>query len=980
MNKRISLCILFFIPVSAFSQQNWQQEVNYKIDVTLNDVDHTLSATEEIEYINNSPETLTFLYFHLWPNAYKDRNTAFAKQQLRNNVSRFHFAPEHARGSITGLDFKVNGQPVKWEYDAKNPDIAKLTLNQPLASGQRITISTPFKVKLPDSFSRLGHVGQSYQITQWYPKPAVYDQDGWHPIPYLDQGEFYSEFGSFDVRITLPANYTVGATGVLQTAKEIARMDSLATATASITKFDKTDLDFPPSAAQTKTLHYRQDKIHDFAWFADKRFHVLKGEVILPHSKNAVTTWLLFTNRRAETWITSMKDMNDAVYYYSQWVGDYPYAHATAVDGALSAGAGMEYPMVTVTDPEAIIHEVGHNWFYGILGSNERQHPWLDEGINTYYETRVKTQRTQNAGMLSSAFKSEQLRNFFGLGNLPSTAIDAQVFMSGASRGLDQPVTAASEQFRSMNYGTGVYAKTALLFHYLENYLGTARFDSAMHRYYQQWKFRHPGPHDLQTALEKSTGEPLNWFFQDLLASTSIPDAHLANVTKTENGLTATVTQTGKLALPVQVATLDAEGNILESYWTKPNERKQTVTFKETDAFVDRVVVDPQYLFPELDRRDNQYNLHSFLPKVEPLKLQLLAGIPRIDKQQLFFMPTIGYNTYDKFMLGGAFYNHLVTEHKLNYIVMPMYAFGSKRLTGLADVHFRLPAQGFLRKVELGVQGQRFSNYQIIKPSLTFYNRLKNSITPWQQLTLSWSVVKEEFMPNFQAPQIAYQLSSSNAISGSELRLDFTTFRYDVPSYSSPFPGPDSKEETGHVSRLRLDLHNWFKYKANKEIRLRTFVGLMFKNGTNHPFYLGLAGSPDYLKEHVFFNRQEMATSLGGPASIRQTDRKDGGFRNPIAIVSQDWLAALNLTADVPVLPLTAYLDLGHVGGETKEVLYGTGFQLSFFNNMLEIYLPVAGSNFEDTYPGNFKNFRESIRYSLNLNLWNPYKLLDKMQ
>ncbi|MBC3542065.1 hypothetical protein H7U12_20410 [Rufibacter sp. H-1] len=208
-------------PFVTFAQKTyWQQEVNYTIDVKLDDERHTLKATEQVEYVNHSPETLTFLYFHLWPNAYQDRSTAFAKQQLLNGEDEFHFAPQEARGSISGLDFKIDGQNVTWELDAQHPDIAKLTLNQPLYPGGRIIISTPFQVKLPDSFSRLGHVGQSYQISQWYPKPAVFDHEGWHPMPYLDQGEFYSEFGSFDVRITLPANYTVGATGELQNAAE----------------------------------------------------------------------------------------------------------------------------------------------------------------------------------------------------------------------------------------------------------------------------------------------------------------------------------------------------------------------------------------------------------------------------------------------------------------------------------------------------------------------------------------------------------------------------------------------------------------------------------------------------------------------------------------------------------------------------------------------------------------------------------------
>ncbi|RYZ91946.1 MAG: M1 family peptidase, partial [Moraxellaceae bacterium] len=198
----------FLFAANTSGQQNyWQQEVNHVISVSLNDTDHTLTAQTQIEYINNSPDELTFIWFHLWPNAYKDRHTAMAKQMVRNGSSKFYFAKESERGYIDGLDFKINGQAARLEAHPEFIDVTKLWLNEPLKPGQKITIPTPFTVKLPGDFSRLGHDGQSYQITQWYPKPAVYDRKGWHEMPYLDQGEFYSEFGKFDVSITLPDNY-----------------------------------------------------------------------------------------------------------------------------------------------------------------------------------------------------------------------------------------------------------------------------------------------------------------------------------------------------------------------------------------------------------------------------------------------------------------------------------------------------------------------------------------------------------------------------------------------------------------------------------------------------------------------------------------------------------------------------------------------------------------------------------------------------
>ena len=229
-----SLLAIFNFSLIAQQKNYFQQTVNYEINVTLNDIEHVVSGTINIEYTNNSPDELDFIYFHLWPNAYQNNETAFARQKREDGNTRFYFSDKKDRGEIRDLDFSVDGKMTTWEYDQKNIDIAIVRLPKPIKSGETILIKTPFTVQIPESFSRLGHVEQSYQMTQWYPKPAVYDAEGCHPMPYLDQGEFYSEFGDFDVTITLPSNYVVGATGELQTESEIAFLNQKAKQGASM--------------------------------------------------------------------------------------------------------------------------------------------------------------------------------------------------------------------------------------------------------------------------------------------------------------------------------------------------------------------------------------------------------------------------------------------------------------------------------------------------------------------------------------------------------------------------------------------------------------------------------------------------------------------------------------------------------------------------------------------------------------------------
>jgi len=378
VKKLVAALFLFFYQSNTANCQTayWQQQVNYLIDVTLNDKDRTIDGFEKLEYSNHSPDTLHYIWFHLWPNAYKNDKTAFSDQLLENGNTNFYFSDKEQRGYVNRLDFKVNNTTAQTEDHPEHIDIIKVILPEPLAPGQTVIITTPFHVKLPYNFSRGGYDGDSYQVTQWYPKPAVYDAHGWHPMPYLDQGEFYSEFGNFDVRITLPKNYVVAATGDLQNAEEKEWLDTRKEfswnsvskkikAKNGITKTIRQA--YPPSSAETKTLRYLQNNVHDFAWFADKRFMVKHDTCSLASGKT-IDVYSYFTKSESSSWNKSVSYGKRAIRFYSDQVGEYPYNVASIVQGPQSFGGGMEYPTITVLSPgikngslDALIaHELGH--------------------------------------------------------------------------------------------------------------------------------------------------------------------------------------------------------------------------------------------------------------------------------------------------------------------------------------------------------------------------------------------------------------------------------------------------------------------------------------------------------------------------------------------------------------------------------------------------------------------------------------------
>lgn len=517
--KRLLIFTCFLICTGLNAQVDyWQQQLKYTIQTELNTKENSITGFETIVYKNNSPSTLDFIWFHIWPNAYKNESTALI-QQIKNDSSRSKKMEEFGTGSIEGLAFKVNDEPAKTEAHP-NPqyiDIIKLILNKPLAPGDSATISTPFKVILPPYFSRSGHADGQIMACQWYPKPAVYDKNGWHEFPYLDMGEFYSEYGDFTVSITLPSGYVVGATGVLQTSGELDAYKKIGAKNAA-NRNGKPTLYTPLNKSEKKTLQYVAEQVPDFAWFADKDLVIQYDTTQLPQGK-VIDAFSYYHNKKGTIWNNSIDYIKDGVKQYSKWIGEYEYPVVQVVEGPKNnSSGGMEYPMITlITSPDAkvesldgvIAHEIGHNWFMSMLGSNERKHTWMDEGLNTYYQFRYEAEKYRSNSIFGESIPKEikemPLDEFLGV---IYNTIDQNIPMQSA---MDIP----ADQFStSEEYGLISYIKTALWMYLLEAAVGTDKLDLAVQNYFTKWKNKHPQPEDMQAAFEEAIGNKLDRFFQ----------------------------------------------------------------------------------------------------------------------------------------------------------------------------------------------------------------------------------------------------------------------------------------------------------------------------------------------------------------------------------------------------------------------------------------------------------------------------------
>jgi hypothetical protein len=934
--KKILLAAFVFIQLSVFAQKKyWQQEVNYTINVTLNDKDNTLDAFEKMVYVNNSPDTLQFIWFHLWPNAYKNDKTAFSEQMTANGNTDFYFSKEEDRGYINRLDFKVDGVTAKFEEHPVNIDIGKLNLPIPLAPGKSVTITTPFHEKLPKNFSRGGHTGQTYQVTQWYPKPAVYDSKGWHRMPYVDQGEFYSEFGKFDVTITLPSNYIVAATGELQNADELEKLKTLGRQAleaqdnfklykggleAGAKKAGKTHYEvMPASFAQTKTLRYIQEQVHDFAWFASKLF-LVEYDTIQLSSKN-VNAFTFFHPWEKDNWSKSISYVKDGTRKYSEYIGEYPFKAVNAVSGdANENSGGMEYPTITlITTTEGgqemdvtIAHEIGHNWFYGILASNERDHPWMDEGMNTYYQNRYELEKygsynivTKNGGNL--------FRN-----KTPDDALEMLLNLMFKIY-KDQPIETPSELFTKANYGLVVYIKTSIWMKKLEDQLGKANFDNAMKAYYKEWSFRHPYPENFKLSIEKTSGQNIDELYNQLSATGPItpPQKKSLRLTGFYN-----LKNTGKYNY---ISLMPAVG------------------YNMYDGFMIGAMI-----------HNYEVPLPNFRFAISPL-----------------------YGT---------------NSNALNGIGQVSYHWYSKGY--ISQVAVGVNGARFSTNDGIDSNGNKvFSNFSKLVPSLQVYFNNKDA----RSAKRKWIDLRSFLINETGFNYVFSPIDNTSYPEKGERKsryINQLSYNSENNRVLYPYKYQLQVQQGKEFYRAAATLNYFFNYPKGGGVKMRvTAVKFGYIGGKTslkqsntyvyQPKLTAVRGNEDYTYSNYFIGRNEFE----GFAS-QQIMERDGNLKIRTDIFqdlqgrSDDWIAAINLSTSIPkkILPLPfpikIYADAGTYADAWKKdasvgrFLYVTGIQLSLLGDLINIYAPILYSK---EFSNNLKTvpeenqFFKKISFSINI-------------
>lgn len=501
-----------------------ERVADYKIEATLDPVKHTIDGRQQLTWRNRSGETVRSVYLHLYLNAFQNAGSTFHTEQRKNRggIRNSALSKDGEWGYIQLRSVQQGGASVPWTFvqpdggPATDQTVVRMDLPQPVAPGASTTLDISFFDQLPRVMARTGYFDSFHLVAQWFPKMAVLELPGergattvrWNAHEFHAESEFYADFGHYDVKLTVPKGYTVGATGELQGA--------------------------PLEKDGKLTHHYVQGDVHDFAWTADKRTAKPLTDTWTGAGSPPVAIRVLFAPEYASNAAPAMQAAKDSLAYFSRTLGPYPYKTLTVVIPPFNASeaAGMEYPTFFTTDsfaglqPETMdaaaldfvtIHEFGHGYFYGILASNEFEEPFLDEGLNEYWNQRMVRDTGRKLHLTTPFLRA--------IGFAPT--IDGFAFERGGTP-RDEPADPLGQNAYHRLQGIGpVYARGTLAMHDLEAQLGKETIERAFQEYYRRWKFRHPSVADFREVLAEVSGRRQlveTVFAQQVYAATRVDD------------------------------------------------------------------------------------------------------------------------------------------------------------------------------------------------------------------------------------------------------------------------------------------------------------------------------------------------------------------------------------------------------------------------------------------------------------------------
>ncbi|HEB52100.1 MAG TPA: M1 family peptidase [bacterium] len=573
----------------------WQQRVDYRIDTTLTPAKRLVSGKEHITYYNRSPDTLDYIWVHLEQNVLRSDSIG----ALTDGTSAVG-GPTDASEGVVLAEVSSNGKPLEYHvYDT----LMRVHLPAPLSPQATFECDIAWSFTVPERvFRRYGTMktkqGVIWELAQWFPAVAVYDDvHGWNTLPYMGTGEFYTNYGDYELNITVPRDHLVVASGVLQNPEEVytqAQRERLATARKSaetVVIRGRDEVGDPasrPAGEGPLTWRFKAENVRTVAWASSAAF------ILDAASVGDTLVQSAYSEASLPVWEKSTAMLCAAIKGYSERLYPYPYPVATNVAGI---EGGMEYPMIIFCSGrnkrnerglyDVTTHEIGHNWFPMMVNTDERRYAWMDEGFNTFIN------KYSTADWFTKNNRPAKPSTFAGMMRMPGV-----------------PVVTQADRLNGMQLGILEYMKTGVGMQILREYvLGPERFDFAFRTYVRRWRFKSPQPSDFFRTMEDAAGMDLAWFWRGWFLEDALYDVSVEGVRSGRRGVTITFQNHERMVMPLEFEVEFADGSKLErrlpvEAWFRSDRITHTL---QTDKEVVSVRVDPHGMLPDVDRGNNRW-------------------------------------------------------------------------------------------------------------------------------------------------------------------------------------------------------------------------------------------------------------------------------------------------------------------------------------------------------------------------------------
>ncbi len=539
--KKYLILVFLFVPALNIQAQYWQQHAEYYMDFKMDVSDFSFNGEQELVYTNNSPDTITKVYYHLFFNAFKpgsqmDIRSRTIRDPDRRVGTRIFELEEKDYGELNVLSLKQNGRTLEI---SQRETILLVKLNKPLLPGEKTTLDMRFEGQVPKQIRRSGKMseeGVHLTMTQWFPKLCEYDSEGWHPNPYIAR-EFHGVWGNYTVDITIDKDYVVGGTGYLMNADEIGH--GYAEKTKSKNK-------------ETLTWRFYAPNVHDFAWAADPEY----AHDIVTSETGVDLHFFYKPTVNVDDWKKLQDDSLKLLEYFEQNIGPYPWKQYSIIQGG---DGGMEYAMCTMITGErpypsllgVTAHEMSHAWHQHVLATNEAKHPWMDEGFTEY----ATSHSVNYVNGVSPLFPNESsYERYYALAN----------------SGVEQPQTVHSDRYDfNFAYSASAYSKGSVFMAQLGYIIGEGSLKKTIKRYYEDFKFKHPTPNDFKRVAEKVSGVELEWYLNDWTRTANKIDYAL-DISDVFTNRVVKIKRKGRIPMPLDVV-VGFEDGTSEMYYI-PND------------------------------------------------------------------------------------------------------------------------------------------------------------------------------------------------------------------------------------------------------------------------------------------------------------------------------------------------------------------------------------------------------------------------